>query len=248
MSDMFAHVTLLGRCLICTLIFIFIVTPGCAWRLPAGGQPPKDVSASAVHDGRLVAVAQINLATSRGNYPLRAAIIVQRPAWLRLELLPFIGPPDLYLTASPERMSVYLPAQAEFYIGEPTAANMARFLPWAVSVEEMVAILWGTCFAPEKGYVSCRYFGEENPAAGAPTGMLKTMIRYDEDNKKIYHVSFDDYQAQAACPGRIVFDLADGSVRVTMRYTDLKVEKQADKSVFEIDAPGDARIIDLDCS
>ncbi|NLN38403.1 MAG: hypothetical protein GX155_02270 [Smithella sp.] len=249
MSDMVCCVSSLRYGMACALVFIFIC--GCAWRFPTDTmQQPA---------GRLVAVAQIDLATEKGNYPLRAALIVQSPSWLRLELLPLIGPPDLYLAASPGRMSVFIPSRAEFYSGKPSAENLARFLPWAVSVEEMVAILSGECFVPEKGHLSCRYLEDENQAggntkppsdgpapAGRQAGLIRELIRYDEAQKEVYRVLFDDYRTGPAAPGRIVFRLTNGSACAILRYTDLKVESAGDMKVFELTAPDGATVIDLD--
>lgn len=260
-SAMPGSVTYLRHVILCALIFSFIW--GCTGYFPTRGvrQPPDALSSSTVYDGRLTALAQIDLTTRQGKYPLRAVLVVQSPSWLRLELLPLIGNPDLYLTASPGRLSVFIPSQGEFYSGKPTAENLARFLPWAVSVEEMVAILSGTCFSPQKGYVSCRHPGEENQtpgrekpladgaqAAQPARGFLKELVRYDEGRNEVYRASFDDYRPGAASPGRIALDFADGSVRVILRYTDMKVEHPTDMSVFELTAPGGATIIELDQS
>jgi hypothetical protein len=77
-----------------------------------------------------VATAEIDLKTEQGHYPVRAALIMQKPSYLRLEILPVIGTPDLYLAATPDHLQIFIPSREEFYSGKPSAENLARFLPW----------------------------------------------------------------------------------------------------------------------
>lgn len=248
----------------CAHVFILIMLIwGCTGHLAVGAlkRLPDTLPHPSTYHGRLTALAQIDLATGQGNYPLRAAVVVQSPSWLRLEILPLIGTPDLYLTASPDRLSVFIPSRREFYSGKPTVENLSRFLPWPVSLEEMVAILSGNCFSPTKGYVSCLYPETENSvpdrqkpltagtrAAQPAGGFLKELVRYDEGRNEIYRVSFDDYRSDIARPGRIVLGFIDGSIRLNLRYTDMKLEAPADMSVFELSAPAGLTIIELDNS
>ena len=81
------------------------------------GRPPdapKNIPIAIQETDRIVATAQIELTTAEGRYPLRAALILQRPSYLRLEMLPVIGTPDLFLTATPDEMRIFIPSLGEF--------------------------------------------------------------------------------------------------------------------------------------
>ena len=107
--------------------------------------PPEkslEILSRTIHEtDRIVATAQIDLMTAQGHYPVRAALILQKPSYLRLEMLPVIGTPDFFLTATPDDMRIFIPSQGEFYSGKPSAENLARFLPWALNIEDIVMIL-----------------------------------------------------------------------------------------------------------
>jgi hypothetical protein len=155
----------------------------------------------------MTALAQIDLVTAQGHYPIRAAIILRKPSYIRLEMLPVIGTPDFFLAASPGEMTIFIPSQNEYYSGKPTAENLSRFLPWSFTLEEIVMILSST-YPPLDG-TNVSYESDLDNALlridmKTPAGPSQTiwmtknekivkLIRYDPLGREMYRALFDDY-------------------------------------------------------
>lgn len=244
-------------------MLLLLLICGCAGKIFTGTVATPRSAESTVQalrtTDRLYAVARIELVTAQGRYPIRAALVLQKPSYLRLEILPVIGSPDFYLTASPDRMNIFIPSRAEFYSGKPSAENLARFLPWPASIEEMVSILTGTCPALGQEPVFHQRFMEGNlsrtemkkPSGPSQTiwmdenGHVKRLIRYSPDNREIYRVLFEDHLPGQALAQKITIRWADDVTSVSVNYSDLNIEKAADLSVFDLKVPDGVKIIDL---
>ncbi len=254
----------------CTPVILLFVLPvlicGCA----AGkhgfspfGLPEKSLTvvAPAIQEtDRIVATAEIDLKTEQGHYPVRAALIVQKPSYLRLEILPVIGTPDLYLSATPDRLQIFIPSRDEFYSGKPSAENLARFLPWGFNVDDIVMIL--SCdFPTPEGKASSRAsdqetgltrFDQKTPSGFSQTfwfdknGRVEKLIRHAADGREIFQVRYDDYVSGSSLARKITIIQADHMTRILVRYTDLKIVKATDLTVFELPVPSDIQKISLD--
>lgn len=225
--------------------------------------PPKAlemVSPAHAAKERITALAQIDLVTSRGHYPIKAVMVLQRPSYLRLEMLPVIGTPDFFLAVSPDEMNIFIPSQNEFYSGKPTAENLARFLPWSFTLEEIVMILSSTYPPLDEPNVSYESHLDDallRVDMKAPAGPSQTiwmtknekmakLIRYDALGKEIYQAVFDDYASGTAFAEKIVIQWADNITSVSVKYSDLKIEKNVDLSIFKLTAPPGSKTIHLD--
>lgn len=244
-------------------MLLLLCLGGCAGgtALGPGGPPKAREMISPVHPiDRITAIAQIELVTAEGHYPIRAAMILQRPSYLRLEMLPVIGTPDFFLTASPDEMNIFIPSQNEFYSGKPTAENLARFLPWSFTLEEIVMIL-SSAYPP----LDAEKVSQESHLDGAllrvdmktPAGPSQTiwmaknerlvkLIRYDSLGRETYQALFDDYLPGSALAGKIMIQWADNVTSVSVKYSDLSVEKNGDPSIFRLPVPPGSKPIHLD--
>jgi outer membrane lipoprotein-sorting protein len=206
------------------------------------------------------AVVQMAVMTKDGYYPARAALIIKRPSYLRLELLPIIGVPDLFLAATPEKMSVYVPSRGEFYSGRPTGSNMKKFLPWPIELTDMIMIFTGTYPAfPEKD-ISYQEYRENNLLRvdmKAPSGCSQTirigdrnklleLVRRDEQGRELYKVKYIYDKHDDAFPEKITIRMADGVTSLSVKYSDVKIEKMTDLSIFDLVMPADVKAISLD--
>ena len=245
--------------------FLSLLVCGCAagrvWTEPAVSPGSAEmIGQSHGEMGRVVATARIDLSTAQGHYPLRAALILQRPSYLRLEVLPVIGTPDFFLSASPEEMRIWIPSQNEFYAGSPSARNMTRFLPWTLDLEDLVMILSGSYPRLDAAGVSYGHCAEDGglrvdmKTVSGPSqtiwmernGQLKRLVRYGPDGKEIYSVRYEDYRPELALAGKIIIQWADGATSASVEYSDLKIEPPSDRSVFTMPAPDGVKIIRLD--
>ena len=209
---------------------------------------------------RIVATAEIDLETEQGHYPVRVALIVQKPSYLRLEVLPVIGTPDLYLSATPDHLQIFIPSREEFYSGKPSAENLARFLPWGFNVEDIVMIL--SCdFPTHEGKVSSRASDQEagltrldlkTPSGFSQTlwlgknGRAEKLIRRDPNGREIFQVRYDDYVSGGSLPRKITIIQADHMTRILVKYADLKIVKATNMAVFELPVPAGIQKISLD--
>jgi hypothetical protein len=254
----------------CTPVILLFMLPvlicGCAAGthvFSPSVQPEKSLTilAPAIQEtDRIVATAEIDLDTEQGHYPVRAALVVQKPSYLRLEILPVIGTPDLYLTATPDHLQIFIPSREEFYSGKPSAENLARFLPWGFNVDDIVMIL--SCDFPiPEGKVSYRASDQED---GLPRFDLKTpsgfsqklwlgkngrvekLIRHTPDGREIFQVRYEDYVSGSGLARKITITQTDHKTRILVKYTDLKIVKAINLAVFELPVPENIQKISLD--
>lgn len=218
------------------------------------------ISSAVTQDKTLSAIAQIDLVTKQGYQPVRAALVIRKPSYLRLELLPLIGTPVFFLASTPVGMSIFIPSKGKFYHGKPTAANLAHFLSWDFNIEDIVTIFSGTYPTLPEKEVSCQSYREGNflrIEMKAQSGISQTIwigeknrlskyIRNDESGKEIYQVHYEDYEQESFIAGKITIKMADGVNSLSVKYSGLKIETTSDLSIFELSAPEGIKTIPLD--
>ncbi|MBW6487295.1 MAG: DUF4292 domain-containing protein [Syntrophobacterales bacterium] len=96
-----------------------------------------------IEAGAITATAKIEISDEGKRYPLKAALMIQRPASLRLESIPLIGPPDFFISLTAGEMRIFTPAKGSFYTGAATPHNISKFLHIYVSASELVSLLLG---------------------------------------------------------------------------------------------------------
>lgn len=247
-----------------TIVFLLsILVCGCAGTIGTGsGMPPASLTAVSrviQETDRIVAETRIELMTVQGQYPVRAALILQKPSYLRLEILPVIGTPDLFLTATSDDMRVYIPSRREFYSGKPSAENLERFLSWALNIEDVVMIFSGT-YPPLTGkHISYESYAEGNllrvdmktSSGGAQMiwmekdGRMARLVRHGSDGREVYQVQYEDYEPASPLAGRITIRMADQVTSVCVKFTDVRIEKATDLSIFKLPVPAGVKTINL---
>ena len=207
----------------------------------------------------LSAMTQIDVATLNGHHAARAAMILKKPSYLRLEIFPPIGPPDFFLTASPDEMRILIPSRGEAYLGRPTSDNLARFLPWQFNIEDVVMIFTGSYPSLKERNISYRSYPDGDALRieiRAPSGnsqiilagkdsRLQKFVQNDEYGKEMYHVEYEDYRPQSPVAGKITINMADGVTSICAKYSDIRIEKVTDMSIFELPVPTGVKSIIL---
>lgn len=238
---------------------------GCAGKtLVESGAPPEKsseiLSRTIDETDRIVAMAQMELKTAQGNYPIRAALILQKPSWIRLEMLPLIGTPDFFLTATPDEMRMFIPSRGEFYSGKPSAQNLARFLPLAFHIEDLVMIFSGTYphltgknlshhQSAEAGLLRVDMNvpgGDSQTIWLAQSGQPVKLIRKGADRREVYQVQYEDYASGSPLARRITITMADQVTSISVKFTDIRIEKVTDMSIFELPAARGIKTIQMD--
>jgi outer membrane lipoprotein-sorting protein len=261
---MFDHIVYGKRILI--VLWLTVAACGCASSVPVLSLPSlspeqtlKRVSEAITPDDRIVATARMDVVTAQGNYPLRTALVLQKPSYLRLELLPVIGTPDFFLAATPGEMKIFVPSRAEFYVGKPTAAHMGHFFPWTLNIEDVVMIFSGA-YPPLAGNkLSYEIHTEDslarvsmfNPVGESQTVWVENnarivkLVRRDASGREIYSVLYEDYQPASRLAGKITILMADSVTSLTVKYTDVTIEKETDPAAFQLPVPAGMKIIHL---
>ena len=247
------------------LLLLAVLASGCVRQVVIYPDSPSEknlaaISSTVAEDDILSAIAQIDLVTLYGYHPARAALIIKKPSYLRLELLPVIGTPDFFLAASPEKMSIFIPSKGEFYRGLPTQANLAKFFPWQSNIEDLVMIFIGTYPSLKEKIISYQSYQEKNFLRIEMTAQsgcsqiiwvgennrLRELVRNDEYGKEIYNVKYDHYELQSSIAGEITISMADGITSLSIKYSDFKIEKATDLSIFNLPIPANVKVIMLD--
>lgn len=247
------------------VLTLSVLSSGCAGKKSVGfgalSEDSSEIIARTVDETyRIVATTQIELTSAQGYYPIRAALILQRPSWLRLEMLPLIGTPDFFLTATPDEMRIFIPSRGEFYSGKPSAENLARFLPWAINIEDLVMILSGAFPRLSGKNVSYDRYTEDGlmrvemnaPASGSQTvwveknGRVAKLVRKGADGEEIYQVHYEGNTPEIPVARRIIIKMADPATSVSVTYKDIHIEKATDMSIFELVVSSGSKTIQMD--
>lgn len=247
------------------LLLLAVLASGCIQQTVIHNDSTPEQILSAIsncvaEDDILSTIAQIDLVTLHGYYPTRAALIIKKPSYLRLELLPVIGTPDFFLTASPDKMSIFIPSRGEFYRGLPTVANLERFLSWQFNIEDLVMILSGTYPSLKEKVITYQSYQENNflriemkASSGCSqiiwigeNNQLRKLVFNDEQGKEIYNVKYDHYGSSGSLAGEITISMADEITSLSIKYSDIKIEKATDLSIFDLPIPANVKVIKLD--
>jgi hypothetical protein len=119
---------------------------------PETTRPPRVLSAQEVlfslrqrNDqlNSLRAITHLTLATPEEQRSFRASLLVQKPCFIRLEVLNMFMQPVQFFVLNEHDLMWYIPADKKVLRGAPTSLNIYRLLGIRVSATELVSILLG---------------------------------------------------------------------------------------------------------
>ena len=131
------------------LLAIGVSLCGCATLPVLPPQPPpvedllKQVEARLRIPQGLKGLAWVKVSSPGKSFQSQQVVFVERPAFLRLEILGPLGTPQLYLVTDERDLSLYDPAENRYYRGPATARHLSSALPILLGPEEAVAFLLG---------------------------------------------------------------------------------------------------------
>lgn len=226
---------------------------GCAGRRAALPPLPGDFYASpadalraleeaAPGDQTLTVTARIEIRSEGQRHLFKAALMMKRPAQLRLVSFPVLGPPDFFLSIDAGELRVFSPGAdgGGFYRGRATARNMLRFFPLALPASDMVSLLTGQ--PPQMGEAASLrgswddgLYRVDQVLAGVgmrslwidPGGHLLRRVRaFDEGGTLAYTAELEDFAplGSGVVPRRVT--LATENASLTLRYTEYSLAKE----------------------
>lgn len=129
-------------------------------------------------------ITSLTLATPDGQRNFNAVLIVQKPHFIRLEVLNMFMQPIQFIILNENELIWYLPGDKKVFRGESTGFNIYRIIGIRISVTELVDILLGCAPLP-------------------PSNDVKPSLSYLNDANR-YQLQF--CQAADLCPDKIWLD------------------------------------------
>jgi hypothetical protein len=221
-----------------------LVLGGCAGRIlsvPPVISPEAALHALAVsktHTLALTATSRIDISRRGERYPLKAAIMMKRPDFLRVESIPIMGPADFYLSVAGGELRVFLPEKGAFYTGRATASSISRFFPVSMPAADMVCLLMGA--PPDDAQpIQSMYADREEGLYRVdqyqsgkiiralwiePQGGRLIRVRsFTQEQKVVYTAEFEDFTriGEGFLPQLVTIRM-DETTALTIRHRDLR--------------------------
>jgi outer membrane lipoprotein-sorting protein len=260
------------------ILCLLLVISGCA---PAKGvptgpflPPPPDIiekiSRADLRDKILTGTAHMTVESPDGFFSANCVIAVQYPSSLRLETLPPLGPPDLYLALRGDSLKVFLPRKEEFYVSRDAKTSLPRFIPFRLNPREVIPLLAGILPPGTLENRTALKGGKEDLLYRIDTfSDKKTRLRsiwlepsrmelarfesYGTDGSVLYTVTFKDYRMvrEMAVPDRIEIrsggDEEKDASFIRIRYSDLQLSSgEENKDLFDLEIPSGIKPVLLD--
>ncbi|MDA8125262.1 MAG: DUF4292 domain-containing protein [Deltaproteobacteria bacterium] len=200
--------------------------------------------------GPITATARIEIRRFGQRYPAKLALMLQKPARLRLESIPLFGPPDLFLSIDGDELRVFIPERGAFYRGKATATNLSRFFPLALPAADIVSLLLGQLPEEEtasalQGEMEEGLYRVERYAGGEKTGSCwidpaeDRLVRFQkgtEGESAALTAEFADpiRLGAAIMPQQVI--LGGGGGTLTIRYTEIRLSED-DRPAFALPIP-----------
>jgi len=167
-----------------------------------------------------------------------------------MESIPFLGPPDFFLSIDDGELRVFSPGNngGTFYIGRSTARNVHRFLPLALPASDMVSLLMGQPPKMEdtpsrRGEWEDGLYRVDQYIAGEktlsfwidPAGDLLRRVRASTEGGNIaYTAEFADHTSLGSyfLPQRVT--ITGEAVSLSLRYTEVRWENDIESFALPI--------------
>lgn len=226
--------------------------PALQARYPSPEAALHALAQSAPTDQTLTATARIEINHQGERYPLKIAVMMKRPDFLRVESIPPLGPPDFFLSIAQGELRIYLPGKNAFYAGRAVPKNLSRFFPIFLPAAEMISLLMG--IAPDaqgesptlRGEQEERYYRLDGYSSDRwtrslwidPSGNRLVRIRaFAEGENVIYEAAFAEHLpvGEGFIPQQLTIT-GEGMAALRIRYTDLQ-SAAADPESFALPLP-----------
>jgi hypothetical protein len=208
---------------------------------------------------RVQGEARLRLDAPGARGAVQAWVAAERPDRLHVEALDFFGNPVAVLVAAGGRLAIYDARARAYYRGAATAANLARIVALPLPPERIVAILCGTPLLagapvsaePGRGHVALRL--RDGPRTtelrvGARAAVVRATFRGGAPALPDHEVRYGGFLdlERVRFPAEVAVTAPEPAIRVELAWKEPDVASPADASLFRLDPPGGARVVDLD--
>jgi hypothetical protein len=200
------------------------------------------------------AIANIEIKTAKRKYPVKAAVVIKRPLFLRLEVIPIIGPPRFFLSINGETMKVFIPDKRKFYITTTKSDYFASLAPLPLQPEALLSLMMGSYPQIPEGDSTLKEVKEDDLICidmlskghkmqslfiEPQTYRLVRVCIYNDADNLLYSAHFDDYQEvnNIPVPQKVNLLLHESNSSITIRYSDIQLSIEKDTAQFDIPIP-----------
>ena len=195
------------------------------------------------------AVARIEINDGK-KYPIKVAMMLKRPSLMRIESIPVIGPPDLFLSTNNDTLKIFLPGKNEFYLGRPSRENFSLFFPVNLSPADLLSIMMGIPPLPDEKLrwkesaegekLRADFFSDDKKVLtllmDGNNGRLKEIVILASDGEILHTVYYDDYckVENVDLPQQITIISTRKDSTIVVRYSDMEFSKEGNEALFDL--------------
>ncbi|MCK6554033.1 DUF4292 domain-containing protein [Candidatus Binatia bacterium] len=229
--------------------------------LPTPQELDSVVSSRRESVSTLRALARVRIKDPAGTVASREAIVVARPARLRVEVLSAFGS-LLVFTVDEGQLRAYASGEDTVYTGTASPENLSRYAGVGLAPDHLVDLLLGT--PPSQpgaagGEVAVDsgtgWIALTQPMVGGSritwftAAWLPVAVEDRNDaGEVLWRASFDGHEtyAGASLPTRIILEAPPLGRAVDIALNDIDVNPRLDAAAFALRAPAGARVVSLD--
>jgi len=217
----------------------------------------------------LKAMANIEVHHGSGRYSIKAAIIIKRPSFMRVEAIPVIGPVNFFLSVHEDVLKIFSPQKGIFYIGKATPDNLVNtvdFFPSGLRIEDLLSVMFGSYpHVSEKnvslgGSMEGHLYRVDMIAEGRrlqsvwvdlSTHHLVEVRVYNDRGSASYTARFEEFDTSGSPAVPLKVTLASGIAdnhpsKVIIRYSDIQFATDAEAFTFDLQVPPGIEPVYLD--
>jgi hypothetical protein len=248
------------------ILFLAVAWLGCPKRLETS-QVGAPLDARELLDITSKVESQVSAIRGEGRLKVTAPdarstvtvfIAVARPAYLHFEVIGFFGQPQAILVSDGQTFALLQQDQGKYFHGPATPQNVSRLLPVVLSGPELVSILLGAApripaerlsaqaLAEAQAYLVTLWQGDHSQKLWIHPDhhrVLKSEFRA----ASTYDLLFEDFQTTGGIdfPRKVTL-FASASATLELRYQDVRVNPDLDRSLFTLTPPAGAKVTELD--
>ena len=202
--------------------------------------------------------ARLSVSSSDPSGSLDAWVAAEKGGRVRVDLFDFFGNPAAVLVASGGRFALYDAREGVLYRGDDTPENLARLVPVPLGANDLASVICGRAPIIDGRAVSTEAgagvllleiagaSGRQVLAVGEGGAVERASFLPGAHRGKPWKVAFSAFRRTAGqrFPGDV--ELRGGGAEVSLLWKgDLEVNLPPEASLFQLDPPRGARVVDL---